>query len=650
MKKTLKPSLSSNIFFVAKTINQMKNGKENNSNILNRIKNYNIETKREEPTKVKTKLKSYIPLPTPSIMYKQDIITEKDLLKKIHKRISLSQRGYRKEENKTIDSNSMNSFNNYITIDSGSRNTKRNLSSYEKFLSEKSFNSYVNNSYKYFTNCDEEKEVKKYDESLKKKIDKILNENKEENEIKQAKTLFKRKALKKILKREYLTYNNNNNLNMFNKKFNENNNYNNLKIKNDEIKLEDVLIIEERINMIIEGLKISKKIFDGGVSHECYEYWTFYFQSSLPEHYTKYFDNIHHVIIKSTNNLELFTIILTYVISLESELLKSFKILLCNIFPLIKRNFYFLVKQILNNLFLKNEKNIIFSELLYLRKINQIIEKNLKEELSEEEIVKELVDNSRIIVDYIKIILTQITLEKTNKSLELTTLFNNISKLPNQAINEFFYDKILKIHNINGSMVNIFNLNYINIKNEIKIPYITKPSKKKYTLILDLDETLVCVKYSKKNNKNILYFRPGLYEFLDSMKVFYELISFTSATQNYAEPIIKVIESKKKYFSYYFYRPHNVIIDKEFIKDISRIGRPLNKSIIVDNMGNNFRLNRENGILIYPYYDENNKRDNALIKLKNILLLIYQKNYNDIRDGLKEFKDEIIMNVSCCLN
>ena len=58
MKKTLKPSLSSNIFFVAKTINQMKNGKENNSNLLNRIKNYNIETKREEPTKIKTKLKS----------------------------------------------------------------------------------------------------------------------------------------------------------------------------------------------------------------------------------------------------------------------------------------------------------------------------------------------------------------------------------------------------------------------------------------------------------------------------------------------------------------------------------------------------------------------------------------------------------------
>ena len=93
-----------------------------------------------------------------------------------------------------------------------------------------------------------------------------------------------------------------------------------------------------------------------------------------------------------------------------------------------------------------------------------------------------------------------------------------------------------------------------------------------------------------------------------------------------------------------------IIIGKDFIKDLSKIGRPLDKTIIVDNMGNNFRLNRDNGILIYPFYDENNKRDNALIKLKNILIMIYQKNYKDIREGLKDFKDEIIMNVSCCFN
>ena len=184
----------------------------------------------------------------------------------------------------------------------------------------------------------------------------------------------------------------------------------------------------------------------------------------------------------------------------------------------------------------------------------------------------------------------------------------------------------------------------------MSIPFITKPSNKKYTLVLDLDETLVCMKFPNNNNNGILHFRNGLFEFLDAIYPFYELISFTSATQIYSDSIIKQIESKKKYFSYHLYREHTVIYGKEYIKDISKIGRDLNKMIIVDNLGSNFRLNKENGILIYPFYDENNKNDSALIELKKILILIYHKNYNDIREGLKEFKDEIIMNVSCSFN
>ena len=678
MKKNIKPSSTKNIFFIVKTLNQINQKKGNSNNISQNsyiIYNNKELTQRDDPMKIKNKLKPFIPFPTPSIIYKQNVISEKNLLKKEHKRISLSQRGYRKEDtnedislitenqksnnninsstninnhninknnnnqnsnnNKNIIININNNENNNIPI---SRNRKRNLSVLERLLSEKDFNQY----YKYKTNIEEEKGFMKYNEykDLKNGINNIVNNGEiKENKYK---TLFKRRAFNKLSNVDILRKNNTNVINKNN--INININY------DEEIKLEDVLIIEERIKTIIDGLKSLKNLFNGGVSHECYEYWIFYFHSSLPEHYTRYFDNIHHVIIKSTNNLELFSIILTYVISLESNLLKSFKILLCNIFPLIKENFHLLVKQILNIFTLKDKENNKILALLYLKKVNQIIENNIKKELSEEQIVKKLIDNCRIIVDYIKIILTQITLEKTNKSQELTTLFNNISKLPNKAINEFYFDKIVKVKNQNGSMVNIFNLNNINIQNKIRIPYITKPSLKKYSLILDLDETLVCVKFSKNNNKGIIHFRPGLFEFLDSLKPYYELISFTSATQSYAEPIINGIESEKNYFSYYLYRPHMIIIGKDFIKDLSKIGRPLDKTIIVDNMGNNFRLNRDNGILIYPFYDENNKRDNALIKLKNILIMIYQKNYKDIREGLKEFKDEIIMNVSCCFN
>ena len=487
MKKNIKPSSTKNIFFIVKTLNQINQKKGNSNNISQNsyiIYNNKELTQRDDPMKIKNKLKPFIPFPTPSIIYKQNVISEKNLLKKEHKRISLSQRGYRKEDtnedislitenqksnnninsstninnhninknnnnqnsnnNKNIIININNNENNNIPI---SRNRKRNLSVLERLLSEKDFNQY----YKYKTNIEEEKGFMKYNEykDLKNGINNIVNNGEiKENKYK---TLFKRRAFNKLSNVDILRKNNTNVINKNN--INININY------DEEIKLEDVLIIEERIKTIIDGLKSLKNLFNGGVSHECYEYWIFYFHSSLPEHYTRYFDNIHHVIIKSTNNLELFSIILTYVISLEPNLLKSFKILLCNIFPLIKENFHLLVKQILNIFTLKDKENNKILALLYLKKVNQIIENNIKKELSEEQIVKKLIDNCRIIVDYIKIILTQITLEKTNKSQELTTLFNNISKLPNKAINEFYFDKIVKVKNQNGSMVNIFNLN-----------------------------------------------------------------------------------------------------------------------------------------------------------------------------------------------
>ena len=132
--------------------------------------------------------------------------------------------------------------------------------------------------------------------------------------------------------------------------------------------------------MIIEKMNNLKNEFDDGICHECYEYWIYYFNSSLIDTYVKFFDNIHHVIIKSSNNLELFSIILTYLIALDFQALKSFKMILEKILILIKINFYLLVKQILNKKII-DENN--YSYLLYIKKLNQTIDKYLKNDLNE---------------------------------------------------------------------------------------------------------------------------------------------------------------------------------------------------------------------------------------------------------------------------
>ena len=117
-------------------------------------------------------------------------------------------------------------------------------------------------------------------------------------------------------------------------------------------------------------------------------------------------------------------------------------------------------------------------------------------------------------------------------------------------------------------------------KSKIDPPFIKTPSKKKYTLVLDLDETLINVEFKDmSNNKCILHLRPGLFWFLSKVKPFYELITFTSASKEYAQPIINEIELKNKYFDYNFFREHSVIYGNDFVKDISRIGRDMKRII-----------------------------------------------------------------------
>jgi CTD small phosphatase-like protein 2 len=54
-----------------------------------------------------------------------------------------------------------------------------------------------------------------------------------------------------------------------------------------------------------------------------------------------------------------------------------------------------------------------------------------------------------------------------------------------------------------------------------------------------------------------------------------------------------------------------------FIKDLSRIGRPLNKTIIVDNVAENFSKQPDNGIFIKSWFDD--MSDTALIELAPLL-------------------------------
>lgn len=148
-----------------------------------------------------------------------------------------------------------------------------------------------------------------------------------------------------------------------------------------------------------------------------------------------------------------------------------------------------------------------------------------------------------------------------------------------------------------------------------------KFSEEKPLLILDLDETLIHSDLDLKWSVHDQYLdtedgsviplnlRPYLFEFLDFCSMYFEMIIFTASCSDYANPIINFIEKDQSYFKYRFYREHCVTYGNLFLKDLSIFGKPLNKTIIVDNNIFSFAHYLRNGVLISSYTNESDDLD-----------------------------------------
>eukprot|EP00397_Hematodinium_sp_SG-2012_P007843 GEMP01007894.1.p1 GENE.GEMP01007894.1~~GEMP01007894.1.p1 ORF type:complete len:811 (+),score=146.94 GEMP01007894.1:91-2523(+) len=125
-----------------------------------------------------------------------------------------------------------------------------------------------------------------------------------------------------------------------------------------------------------------------------------------------------------------------------------------------------------------------------------------------------------------------------------------------------------------------------------------------YTLVLDLDETLV--HYFEVDGQGYYEQRPGCYEFLQRMNTLgFEVVVFTAATQDYADWVIDQIDpAPHRLVHYRLYRQNALPWGPIFVKDLRRLGRDLNKTIIIDNVAENFMLQPANGIFIAPWYED----------------------------------------------
>ena len=144
--------------------------------------------------------------------------------------------------------------------------------------------------------------------------------------------------------------------------------------------------------------------------------------------------------------------------------------------------------------------------------------------------------------------------------------------------------------------------------------------KREYCLVLDLDETLV--HYFEDENEAYVKVRMGTENFIRKLSKYCEIAIFTASTQNYADIVIDGLDCKD-FIDYRLYRQHTTLMNGTNVKDLSKLGRDIDKIIIIDNIEENYQLQPNNGLNICDF--EGDEKDNELeFLLEDLLNLVKQ--------------------------
>ena len=130
----------------------------------------------------------------------------------------------------------------------------------------------------------------------------------------------------------------------------------------------------------------------------------------------------------------------------------------------------------------------------------------------------------------------------------------------------------------------------------------------------------------------------GAENFITVLSKYCEIVIFTASTQYYADIVINGLDCKDL-IDYKLYREHTSDYNGINIKDLSKLGRDMSKIIIIDNIEDNFLLQKENGLNINDF--EGDENDNELHFLLDDLLEIVTQKGLDVRDKLPKIRNKM---------
>jgi len=159
-----------------------------------------------------------------------------------------------------------------------------------------------------------------------------------------------------------------------------------------------------------------------------------------------------------------------------------------------------------------------------------------------------------------------------------------------------------------------------------------------YTLVLNLDDTLISVEWEREQGWRIAK-RPGLDFFIQYLSNFYEIIVVSTSSPVIAAPLIDKIDPYGL-IMYRLYKDSLVTHKKKQVKDLSQYNRDVKKTILIDINADGFALQPNNGITISKFNGD--KNDTELLKLIPFLETMVITAPDDVRPVLKSYANKYI--------
>jgi Dullard-like phosphatase family protein len=288
-----------------------------------------------------------------------------------------------------------------------------------------------------------------------------------------------------------------------------------------------------------------------------------------------------------------------------------------------------------------NDKELINHSYLYYQKCKTIIELN-NDKIDETKLKNNFRCHNKIVKSILFNLLTN--LSYVNKSItdnifEIYFLFKKIKFID-------LINTIIRNNNLINSKINVIIQESLSPEEredsptdeseEANLPPPEPPflppkkqnDKRDYCLVLDLDETLV--HYFEDETESYVKVRLGAETFIKELSKYCEICIFTASTKYYADIVINGLDYNHL-VDYRLYRQHTTTNRGINIKDLSKLGRNLEKIIIVDNIEENYQLQPNNGLNISDF--EGDENDNELeFLLEDLLEIVKQPGKNVINE------------------